>query len=208
VFSVYMRIEVDHYPAFVLSGLLPWTWFSASLSEASRSIIDNRALVKRVALPSEVFPLVSVGSNLAHFLLSLPVLLILLVASGVGLSWAILLLPVIVLAQAVLTFGIALFTSSLAVRFRDLLQIVPNLLTIWFFVTPVFYPASMVPPAFRSLLLANPMTILVGCYHDVLFYGRVPDPLALGGIVALGLLLVVAGHRVFEMRREFFVEEI
>ena len=208
VFSIYLRIDVEHYPAFVLCGLLPWTWFSASLSEASRSIIENRALVKKVALPSEIFPLVSIASNLAHFLLSLPVLLLLLIVSGIGLWWTALLVPLAMVVQLVFTFGLALLCSAVAVRFRDLLQIVPNALMLWFFVTPVFYPASMVPPAFRGLLLANPMTVLVGFYQDLLFYQRLPNPLPIAGLAAVGIGLVVAGYHVFDARRELFVEEI
>lgn len=208
VFSVYLRIDVERYPAFVLCGLLPWTWFAASLTEASRSIIDNRALVKKVALPSAIFPLVAIGANLAHFLLSLPVLFVLLLGLGVRLSWSVLLLPVVLFVQFLLTFGLALTCSSLAVRFRDLLQIVPNLLALWFFVTPIFYPERMVPEGFRALLLINPMAPLIKLYQQILYEGRAPDPRALGLLLLLGVALVLVGDRVFVARREFFAEEI
>jgi homopolymeric O-antigen transport system permease protein len=208
VFSVYLRIDVERYPAFVLCGLLPWTWFAASLTEASRSIIDNRALVKKVALPSAIFPLVAIGSNLAHFLLSLPVLFVLLLGLGVRLSWSVALLPLVLLAQFLLTFGIALTCSSLAVRFRDLLQIVPNLLALWFFVTPIFYPERMVPEGFRALVFMNPMAPLIKLYQEILYEGRAPDAAPLGLLLLLGLALVLVGDRVFVARREFFAEEI
>ncbi len=208
VFSVYLRIDVENYPVFLLCGLLPWTWFSASLMEASRSIIDNRGLVKKVALPSGIFPLVSIGSNLAHFLLSMPVLIALLFAVGLGVSWPILLFPAVLLVQFLITFGIALACAALAVRFRDMLQIVPNLLTLWFFVTPIFYSERMVPPAFRGLLLLNPMAPLVMLYQDILYHRRAPEWLPFGFLLIFGVAVVVAGHLVFESRREFFVEEI
>ena len=208
VFSVYLRIDLEHYPAFVLCGLLPWTWFASSLTEGSRSIIDNRGLVKKVALPPSIFPLVSIGSNLAHFLFSMPVLVVLLFALGVRVSWAVLLFPAVLLVQFLLTFGIALVCSALAVRFRDMLQVVPNLLTLWFFVTPIFYSEEMVPGPFRALLLINPMAPLIMLYQDILYHARVFDLLSFGFLLALGLVAVVAGHLVFEARREFFVEEI
>jgi lipopolysaccharide transport system permease protein len=208
VFSVYMRIGMEDYPAFLICGLLPWMWFSASLAESSRTILDNRALVKRVALPSEIFPLVSIGSHLVHLLLSLPVLIVLLLALGVGLAWTALLLPAVLLVQFVLTFGIALVCASLAVRFRDLLQIVPSLLTLWFFVTPVFYPASLVPAEFRPLLALNPMAHLIEAYQDILFYQRVPDLGRLALLAAGALLVVAVGARIFDARRELLVEEI
>ena len=208
VFSVYLRIDVENYPVFLLCGLLPWTWFSASLMEASRSIIDNRGLVKKVALPSGIFPLVSIGSNLAHFLLSMPVLIALLFAVGLGVSWPILLFPAVLLVQFLITFGIALACAALAVRFRDMLQIVPNLLTLWFFVTPIFYSERMVPPPFRGLLLLNPMAPLVMLYQDILYHRRAPEWLPFAFLLIFGVAVVVAGHLVFESRREFFVEEI
>ncbi len=208
VFSVYMRIPVPNYPAFVLCGLLPWNWFAASVTESSRSILDNRGLVKRVALPSEIFPFVSIGANLIHFLLSMPLLLALLVLLGVELAWTAVLFPVILMIQFVITFGIALICSSLSVRFRDLLQLVPSLLTLWFFVTPVFYPASLVPPAFRGLLRLNPMAWLIDAYHQVLLYQRTPPLVEIGILALVGLALVAAGQLVFDARRESFVEEI
>jgi len=208
VFSVYLRIEVEKYPAFLLCGLLPWIWFSSSLIEASRSIIDNRGLVKKVALPSGIFPLVSIGSNLAHFLLSLPVLLVLLFALGLPVSWPIVFFPAVLLVQFLLTFGIALACAALAVRFRDMLQVVPNVLTLWFFVTPIFYSEQMVPPGFRGVLLLNPMAPLVMLYQDILYHRRAPDLLPLAFLLVLGVAVVVGGHLVFEARREFFVEEI
>jgi len=208
VFSVYLRIDVEHYPVFLLCGLLPWTWFSASLMEASRSIIENRGLVKKVALPSGIFPLVSIGSNLAHFLLSMPVLFALLFAVGLGVSWPILLLPAVLFVQFLITFGIALACAALAVRFRDMLQIVPNLLTLWFFVTPIFYSEQMVPPAFRGVLLLNPMAPLVMLYQDILYHRRAPEWPPFVFLLIFGVAVVVAGHLVFESRRELFVEEI
>ena len=208
LFSVYMRIEVDHYAAFLLCGMLPWTWFAGSLNEASRSILDNRALVKKVALPSEIFPLATIGSGLVHFVLSLPVLLLLLLVLGVGIGWPLVLLPGVLLVQFVFTYGVTLITSAVAVRFRDLLQIVPNLLTLWFFLTPVLYPATMVPAGFRPLLELNPMAWLIATYQDILFYQRPPDLLRLGAVGLLAVVLLAAGHAVFRARREWFAEEL
>jgi lipopolysaccharide transport system permease protein len=208
IFSIYMRIEVDNYAAFLLCGLLPWLWFAASVNEASRAIIDNRALVKKVALPSEIFPLVSVGANFVHFLLSLPVLGVLLFALDVRLSWTALLLPVVMLLQFAFTFGIALAYAALAVRFRDLLHIVPNLLFLWFLMTPIFYPASFVPPGFTALLAANPMAYLIDAYQGILFYQRPPAGSQLAVLAALAALLLVLGHAVFAARRDHFVEEV
>ena len=208
VFSIYLRIQMDNYAAFLLCGLLPWTWFSSALTESSRSIIENHTLVKKVALPSEIFPLVSVSSTLTHFLLSLPVLLILLTILGVRPTWTLLLFPVVLAVQFLFTFGLALMCAALAVRFRDLLQIVPNVLTLWFFITPVFYPVSMVPPSFRALLLLNPMAYVIDAYQELLFYRRAPHVLEFALVLVLALALVVAGEWVLSRCRDDFAEEV
>ena len=208
VFSVYLRVEMDNYAAFLLCGLLPWMWFSASLAESGRALIDNGALVKRAALPSEIFPLVSVGSNLMHFLLSLPVLLALLAVLGIKLAWTILLLPLVLLVQGLITLGLALVCASLAMRFRDLLHIVPNVLLIWFFITPVFYPVNFVPTRFQGILLVNPMAYLIEAYHHILFYRQAPPLWQFGLLGGFAVTLVLAGYLVFEARREALVEEV
>ncbi len=206
VFSVYLRIEIENYPAFLLCGLLPWQWFAASVGE--RSIIDNPGLVKKVALPTEILPLVAVISNLVHFLLSVPLLIALLLVMRTPVSWPILFFPLVVAVQFVFTFGVALIVSSLAVRFRDIVQLTPNLLTFLFFMTPVMYPSSMVPATYRPLILLNPMAHIIEAYHNVLLYRRPPDPTSFGAVALLAVALLAAGFAVFGARRDYFAEEV
>ncbi len=208
LFSVYMRAQIEKYPAFLLTGLLPWLWFSGALSDATSSIISNAGLVKSVRLPSEIFPLISVGAHLAHFLLSLPILLLLLFAFGIVVSWPVLLLPVLLLIQFVLTLGLALVSAGVATRFRDVLHILPNLLTLWLFLTPVLYPVDLVPEAFKFLLVVNPMSYLIVAYQDVLFRHAAPS---LPGLLIASLMAVVAlgvGQTTFGTRKAMFAEEV
>jgi lipopolysaccharide transport system permease protein len=208
VFSIYLRIEMDHYAAFLLCGLLPWMWFSSSLIESSRAIIDNAVMVKKMALPSEIFPLVNIGSNLIHFLLSLPVLLALLLLMGINVGWPIVLLPVVLVLQGTMTAGLALACASLAAQFRDLLQIIPNLLMVWFFITPVFYPPSLVPDSLHGLLLCNPMAYMIEVYHQILFYRQMPPLWQFSLLAGFAIILVMAGYMVFDARREMLIEEV
>ena len=143
---------MQHYPVFLLSGILPWTWFSSTLQEATHSIISNGGLIKKVYLPSEIFPFVYVGSNMVHYLLSTPILFLFLALFGIKVSWPLLFFPLIVLVQLMFSYGLALILSSLAVQFRDLLHVVPNLLLMWFFLTPIFYSVTMVPEKYRPLV--------------------------------------------------------
>ena len=208
VFSIFMRIQMDNFAAYLLSGILPWMCFTTGLVEATNSIISNAGLIKRISLPSQIFPLVNILTNAVHFIFSIPILILFLVGFRIDLSWALLLFPVVLFIQLLFTYGLALFISSLVVQFRDFLYIVPNLLMIWMFLTPIIYPVSMVPEKFRPLLNANPMTHIAEAYHAIFYYGRLPSPGYLTGVALISLVLVLLGLSFFESRKDMFAEEI
>ena len=129
------------YALFMFCGILPWTWFSSSLSEAANSLIAGGNLIKKVLFPAEVLPIVSVLANMVHFFLGLPILIaFLLVYRHCPRPESLLWFPVAVLVQLVFTSALALILSALAVHFRDIKDILSNLLTLWFFATPIIYP--------------------------------------------------------------------
>ena len=135
--------EIEPYALFMFCGILPWTWFSSSLSESANVLISGGNLIKKVLFPAEVLPIVTVLANMVHFFLGLPILAIFLIyyrapLNVVELLW----FPVIVLVQFLLTTGLAFGLSALTVHFRDIKDILSNLLTFWFFATPIIYPMS------------------------------------------------------------------
>ncbi|MSP37443.1 MAG: ABC transporter permease [Deltaproteobacteria bacterium] len=208
IFSIYLRVEMRHYPAFLLCGIFSWTWFSVGISDATTSIIVNGGLIKKVYLPSEIIPLVYITSNMVHYLLTLPIQLLFLILFHDGLAWVIVYLPLVLLIQFVFMYALALILSSLAVRFRDLLQIVPNLLMVWFFITPVFYPSTTVPPEYHVLVDFNPMAHIIRCFQDILYYGRSPSFASVALAAGLASLLLIAGFSLFESQRDIFAEEV
>ena len=135
--------EIEPYALFMFCGILPWTWFSSSLLESSSVLISGGNLIKKVLFPAEVLPIVTVLANMVHFLLGLPVLAAFLFYYRAPLSLTDLLwFPVVVATQLLLTIGLALIVSSLTVHFRDLKDLLANLLTFWFFATPIIYPMT------------------------------------------------------------------
>lgn len=208
VFSVYFRVDMKNFPVFLLCGILPWAWFSSGLNDATNSIISNGGLIKKVYLPSEIFPLVYIGSNMVHYLLSIPILFLFLFFFGIKLSWFLLFFPVILLIQFMFTYGLALILSSLAVQFRDLLHVVPNLLMIWFFLTPIIYPATMVPEKYRALVNFNPMAHIIKAYQDIFFNKQIPSVPSLTILAGLSCVLLVIGLSFFEARKDLFAEEV
>jgi len=203
--------EVDNYPLFLFCGILPWTWFSSSLIESSTVIISGGGLLKKILFPAEVLPVVTVLANLVHFLLALPVLLACMLFFGVTPGLHTLWFFPVVLIQFFFTMGLVLLISSLSVHFRDLKDILANLLTLWFFASPVIYPYSFVaglPPFLRVALEVNPMThLMMGYQGAFLFPGEIHYQ-RLAVMALLALLVFAFGYWVFDRLRDTLVEEV
>src|SRR4029077_17020252 len=153
--------EIEPYALFMFCGILPWTWFSSSLLESSNSLIAGGNLITKLLFPSEILPLVSVLANMAHFFLGLPILIAFLFyyrrwPDGLDLFW----FPLTVLVQLIFTIGLALILWALTVHFRDIRDILSNVLTLWFFATPIIYWIKEAPGLGKQVLDLNPMTHL------------------------------------------------
>jgi len=202
--------DMEPFALFMFCGILPWTWFSSSLSEASNVLIGGGNLIKKVLFPAEVLPIVTVLANMVHFVLGLVILAAFLVyyqrpLDPLELLW----FPVIVLVQLVLTLGLSFIVSALTVHFRDIKDILANLLTFWFFSTPIIYPMQAAGEQFRWLLNFNPMTHIAISYQEVLFYiGPHGHWRWLMAVFALSILTFFAGYFVFDRLRDSFAEEV
>ncbi|HEY7499724.1 MAG TPA: ABC transporter permease [Vicinamibacterales bacterium] len=202
--------DLPPYEVFLFCGLLPWTWFSTSLLESSGVLISGGNLIKKVLFPAEILPIVTVLANMVHFFLGLPILFAFILYQGMPLyfdelAW----FPVAVVVQLILTLGCALILSSLTVHFRDLRDILANLVTFWFFATPIIYSyKDMDAPVMRYLNL-NPFTHLAITYQEILYF---PGPvghwfwLLVLGVISIAFFLF--GYFVFDRLRDTFAEEV
>ena len=216
VFSHVMKAAQDErvtpYALFMFCGILPWTWFSSSLAEASGVLISGGNLIKKVLFPAEVLPIVTVLSNMVHFLFGLVILAAFLIWHQRPLNFSELaLFPVVVLIQLVMTIGFALILSALTVHFRDIKDILSNLLTFWFFATPIIYPYFVFSKDTwqAKLLKFNPFTHLAITYQEILFFegpvGHLKWLLVLG---VLSVALFFVGYFLFDRLRDSFAEEV
>lgn len=208
VFSIYLRMGMEKYTPFLLTGLLPWIWFSSSLLMGATSIIEGGGLIKKVFFPPQILPTVTVLANTVNFLLSLPLLFLFFALFQVKIGWAALALFPAMVIQFVFTMGLVLVVSALTPRYRDLSQLLANLLTFWFFLCPIIYPASQIPEQFRFTLVLNPMAAPVIAYQDALFYNKPPDWWGLGGTALVAALAYLIGIRVFDRFKGSFAEEV
>jgi ABC-type polysaccharide/polyol phosphate export permease len=167
---------VEDYALVLLVALFPWTWFQTSLTTAVGSFANNGALIKKVYFPRFVLPLATVMNNGVQFALSIPVLIVLLLAQGYDPSWTwIIGIPYLVIIQGLLIMGIVLLIASLDVYFRDLEHLTDVVVgLLWFYLTPVIYPLSIVPDKYHDWMLLNPMTSIVEGWRDLFLGGQIP----------------------------------
>ena len=199
-----------HYELFLFSGLLPWTWFASSLNESSGVLISGGNLIKKVLFPAEILPIVTVLANMVHFFLGLPIIAIFLIVyrwapDPAGLVW----FPVVVLVQLFLTLGFAFLLSALTVHFRDLRDILSNILTLWFFATPIIYPWQQAPDFGKWFLNLNPITHLAVSYQEILYFrGPFGHWKWLLALAAVSWVFFLFGYFVFDRLRDTFAEEV
>jgi ABC-type polysaccharide/polyol phosphate export permease len=211
VFTVMLPVartpEMEPYFLFLFCGILPWTWFQASIAESAGVLIAGGNLIKKVLFPAEVLPVVTVLANLAHFLLGLPILFLFLAWKG-RLGWDALLLPAPILVQLVFTLGLALFVSALTVHFRDIQNILSHVLHLWFFATPVLYFYGGTEGVFRNVLRMNPLAHVFVSYQQMLFHGGFDHYRGLVSAALAAVTLFAVGGFLFERLRDTLAEEV
>jgi lipopolysaccharide transport system permease protein len=207
IFGSVIDLNIEHFPVFVFSGLIAWTWFSTGIANATTSLLDQRHLVFQPRFPRAVLPVVAVSVPLVDVVLALPVLLALVLFER-GLEWTTLLVPLLVVLQLVLMAGISWIVSSASVFFRDVPNLVAVLLQITFYLTPVFYGLRTVPEKYTGLLEANPMTTIVEGYRAALLGEPWPGALRFAYVAGLGLVLCIAGYLLFSRLSRRFVDSL
>lgn len=205
-FQYIVRIDVPHYPLFVLTALLPWIFVSSALSTAIGAFTDHGGLIRKVAFERDALVLARVASELVHFVLGYGLVVVPLAAWTVGgspaLAW---LLLVVALLAAVVT-GAALALASWHLYVRDARHLLGVGLQIWFWLTPVVYATTLVPERWRWLIWVNPMTLVTESMRAILIDGHRPGLHVLGGLLLWTVLAQVVGWRVFARLRPRLAE--
>jgi ABC-type polysaccharide/polyol phosphate export permease len=234
VFSVVLKRGMPNFPVYLLSGLLAWSLFAGSLSQAARSVVDNSSLVTKAYFPTEVLPLASIGSTLFDFALQAVVLVAFMVISRAGeFGWNVLLLPLSLFALLAFTSALAMYVAAANVRYRDVQHLLAIALLTWFWLTPIVYQSGFVYSTLHHkhvfgislfhLYLANPMADIVFGFQRAL-YGTVAPaspgspvlvPVSVGwlaaliGAVAVGSMILLSLTWSFFFRRSGdFAEEL
>lgn len=209
LFSSFERFNAGDipYPLFALSGLLIWFFVNTSITNASNSLISDKNLVTKVYFPRLIVPLSAALAGLIDLGIGFLILVGLMIYYGAALSWQILLAPLFVLLAILMTLALGTLFSALNVRFRDVKFALPFALQIWLFVSPIFYPASILSEKWRFFLSFNPLTGILEGFRSAVF-GKVFDWTAVGVSVAVTAVLMLIAVVVFKKMEDDFADLI
>lgn len=208
VFSVFLKSNVRAYPLFLLSGLIPWTWFSSAVGQSVGAILDGRMYVGKTLLPAELLVLVPVLSNGVNFAITLVLLFPVSIALGVNIGWALLFLPILVAIELCMALGFSFYVATLNVFYRDFQQLVGYALLAIFFLTPIFYARVVVPPNLQFMVVYSPVAAFVSGYQSVFYYGRPPDWSELLFAAGFSIVILFTGALYFNRHRDAFAEYV
>ncbi|MFZ5751446.1 MAG: ABC transporter permease [Pseudomonadota bacterium] len=208
LFAVVLPLGIANYASYVLVGVVAWTWLQTGVNDAVNSIPWNAGLVNQPRFPVAALPVVSVLSNFVTFLMTFPILLVLVWTGAAGPGLPYLALPLVMAAQFLFVLALAYAVAALNVTFRDMRYIVPILLQLGYFLTPIFYDLGMVSGGARRILDLNPMLHIVGAYRAILVEGRWPDWGPILAVLAGSAILLALALRHFRASSYRFLEEL
>lgn len=200
VFSYFARIPSDGvpYPLFLFTALLPWTFFSGALSRGASSLVNLRGLITKIYFPRESLVVAALAAAFVDFAITALIYIGLLVYYGVAPDLYWLMVVPIMCIQILFTLGIVLFLAPLNVFYRDVGQMIPLVLQIWMYASPIMYPLRIVPERVRPVYFLNPMVCITDSYRRVILHGQSLDYVHLGATFILSVLLVIAGYAYFK----------
>jgi lipopolysaccharide transport system permease protein len=196
------------YILFSYAGLVPWTFFSNAVTYCGPSILMNGNIIKKIALPREVFPLAAVVTALFDFMMAALVMAGMMVYYRVPVGWSLLWVPALCLCTSLLAFGIGMVLSALGAFKRDFVIAAPFLMQIWLFATPVIYPLSSVPDGWRALYLLNPMVGIIEGFRSVLLRAEAPALGPLGWSILMTLLVLVLTWPIFRWLSRYLADVV
>jgi lipopolysaccharide transport system permease protein len=207
LFGRVLNVGPPHFAVFLYSGILPWTWFQASVQSGSTTLAENRDLVRTPFFSKPLLPWTVTCTNFVLYLFSLPVLLGLMIYDGLPITTALVLLPAVWLAQFLLTIALAVLMAAIGILIRDWQHLIAAILMLWFYLTPIFYDVDNVPADLRRWFQLNPLTPLVTAHRAILIEGHAPEwtPLALVG--AFGAVLLGLSLTLFRSLEDSFIDK-
>lgn len=212
-FSVILRIPTNAtsnipYSIFLFVALLPWNLFANSLSSASGSLVSSASLITKVYFPRTILVLSTILAKIVDFLFASIVLIVYMVIYQIPITINILWIIPIFFIQQLFTLGLSLFFAASNLLYRDIQYLLSLILTLWLYLTPVIYPADLVPAKFKILFQLNPMAVIINAYRQTILGGGVPNYSSLVIALLVSLIVLLVGLSYFKSREKIFADNI
>ncbi len=207
-FSQIFRFNVPNYAIYILSGLLFWNFFAQSTNDAMDTLVWGSSLLKRIYIPRTIFAVAVVGNGLINYLLALIPLALVMLALRHPFTLNLLALPLAILILGMFTLGFSLLISTVAVFFVDFVYIFNVLLSVWFYLTPIIYPLSILPERFLTLFRLNPLVHLLQIFRLLIYDGKMPSSTLWGLAFLLSLVTLLTGWIIFTRKVDEFAYRI
>jgi len=214
VFAAVLKIEFHkgggtlNFAFYLICGMLPWLAIQDSIIRSTTSIVDNADLVKRSRFPASILPIHIVLSNFITMLIGIFILVIILVILGNSIRWTILLIPFLIIPQMLFVLGLCWIFSSLYVHIRDLAPFINNFLLLWMFLTPIFYPSTVIPHKYEIFLIINPAAHIVNLYREVIMKGNIFPFLSYLTLIVQSIVTFLLGYFIYIKLQPTFVDRL
>jgi len=212
-FSIILRIPTNAaanipYSIFLFVGLLPWLFFNNSLSASTNSLVGSSNLITKIYFPRTILVLSTISAKFIDFLFSISVLVVYMVIYSIPVTWNILWVIPIFFIQQIFTLGLSLFTSAANLLYRDIQYLLNMIILLWFYATPIIYPADIVPEKYKFVFQVNPMAVIINAYRQVVLGGGEPKYSSLIIALAVSIIIFFIGFSYFKSREKIFADNI
>lgn len=208
VFPYIMRVQQEHYLIYLITGIIPWIFFTTVVTSGCNCVWINGGIIKKVYFPRCILPISVVCAGLVNFLISCIVILLFLIFGGVGLSFNILWVFPLAFTQSLFSLGILFILSAINVYVRDIEYIVQFIVNLLFYATPIIYNVEMLPDKFKMILNFNPMAHFITQYRNIFYYKTSPDFYSILLMLFLSIIMLIIGYFTFNKLEKGFAEEV
>lgn len=206
VFSNLFRFDIPNFPLYLIAGHVLFNFMVEATTMSVSSIIGNAPLIKKTYVPKYIFSLSRVGSSLVNLIFSLGALVLVMIITGAQFSWYLLYFPIIILQVFLFSLGIGLLLSSATVFFRDIQYLWGVFTSMWMYLTPLFYPITIIPEEYQSIYKnLNPMYGYIEQFRDIVLYARSPDLHSILIGFAISFFFVILGAIYFNKKQDEFI---
>ena len=200
----------DNYLCYLVTGIIPWTFFTSVVNAGTVSMITNAGIIKNVYFPREILLISQALSGIINFFISCIIVVIFCIGTGAGISYHLILLPVIAVIEMILSLGVIFILSALEVYVQDIEYVVSFLLNMGFYAAPILYQMSVLDGAglLQRIISLNPFTVLIEGYRDIFMYHQWPDFTSLFMVLILSLVILIVGYGIFKKLERGFAEKL